>query len=154
MLLTLYRKGCWWWKAAKKSFDLSHLRKILSCWDKVETSNSTLDLALAGKSPWSPFIRAYVISCWDPKVRWGKEGAYFTPRLYDWDIMGPAWPKALFWFPSNGEENWSQRKVSVSVWCSLVRLRNAKNNTAGLVLRTWRGNYKLKTLDHRTFPRI
>ena len=121
---------------------------------EVQTTHKEPDLNLAGKSPPSPFIRAYVIPRWDPKVRWRNNRALFTPRLCHWDIMGPAWPKAFFWFPSNGEENGSQRKVSVSVRCSLVRLRNAKNNTAGLVLRTRRGNYKLKTLDLRTFPGI
>lgn len=34
----------------KKNLDLSHLRKIPLCWDKVQASNSTLDLALAGKT--------------------------------------------------------------------------------------------------------
>lgn len=128
--------------------------KKCTCWNKVQTSNKQLDLQLAGISPPSLFIRAYVIPRWNPKVRLGKNRVFFTPGLCHWDIMGPVWPKALFWFPSNGEENGSQRKVSVSVRCSLVRLRNAKNNTAGLVLRTRRGNYKLKTLDLRTFPGI
>lgn len=152
-LSTLSNTAGGWWKWENSS-NHSQLRKIHLSWNKVQTGNQELDPNLAGKSPPSPFIRAYVISLWDPKVRWGKNRAFFTPRLCHWDIMGPAWPKALFWFPSNGEENGSQRKVSVSVRCSLVRLRNAKNNTAGLVLRTQRGNYKLKTLDLRTFPGI
>lgn len=110
---------------------------------------------LAGKSPPSPFTIGHM-SFFVETQRCAEETTerFFTPRLCHWDIMGPAWPKALFWFPSNGEENGSQRKVSVSVRCSLVRRQNAKNNTAGLMLRTKRGNYKLKPLDLRTFPGI
>lgn len=128
-------------KKRKKSFELKQSFK-----DKEPDPN------LKGKSRPSPGHMSFLVEtqrCTEETTQ-----RFFTPRLCHWDIMGPAWPKALFWFPSNGEENGSQRKVSVSMRCSLVRLRNAKNNTAGLVLRIQGGNYKLKTLDLRTFPGI
>lgn len=139
--------------AIKKDLLIKRRRKHVWAEAKFKTVTKHLTWLWQAKRPLL-CSSGYVISCWKLKVRWGKNTALFTLRLCHWDIMGPAWPKALFWFPSNGEENGSQRKVSVSMRCSPVWLRNAKNNTAGLVLRTWRGNYKLKALDLRTFPGI